>query len=361
LSTVLTNPVNPVTGQPFTNAAGQPCVAGNRIANGCISPVATKFLSYVPQSASGSVSSLGASPRDGDTYMFRVDWNQSSAHRIYGSYFSDRNTRSSPFSAGGNIPGFMGDNFDQDTRQLVVNDTYTFSPSLVNQATFSFLNTPSNELQSDTIDPSEFGINMPQYVPTGAVSVNVGDNFTLGSGFTTRFFGKNYQFRDTVSWIRGKHNFKFGYEMLRLNFRQVFIGSPGFAFTGSRSGDPTADFMLGAFDNLNLNFGIRDTDTITYAHSAFVQDEWRIRPRLMLTLGIRYEPFLPWVERNDRINTVVPGRQSTAVDLSVSENQYMDVSGAMPRRATSRRRKSAQSISISTAPFLAGSRRRSKR
>jgi len=101
--------------------------------------------------------------------------------------------------------------------------------------------------------------------------------------------------------------------MLRLNFRQVFIGSPGFAFTGARTGDPTADFMLGAFDNLNLNFGVRDTDTITYAHSAFVQDEWRIRPRLTLTLGVRYEPFLPWVERNDRINTVVPGRQSTAV------------------------------------------------
>ena len=60
--------------------------------------------------------------------------------------------------------------------------------------------------------------------PTGAVSIDVGGNFNLGSGFTTRFYRKNYQFRDTLSLIRGKHNFKFGYEMLRLNFRQVFIG-----------------------------------------------------------------------------------------------------------------------------------------
>ena len=154
---------------------------------------------------------------------------------------------------------------------------------------------------------------MPQYVPTGSVTIDVADNFNLGSGFTTRFKSQNFQFKDTMSWIRGKHSFKFGYEMLKLQFQQVFIGSPSFGFTGSRTGDPTADFLLGAYDNLNLNFGVRDTDASTYAHSAFFQDEWRIHPRLTLTLGIRYEPFLPWVEAQDRINTVVPGKQSTVV------------------------------------------------
>ena len=83
-------------------------------------------------------------------------------------------------------------------------------------------------MQTKTIDPTALGINMPQYVPTGSVSVNVGDAFTLGSGFTTRFYNHNWQFKDSLNWIRGKHNFKFGYEMLRLQFRQVFIGSPGF-------------------------------------------------------------------------------------------------------------------------------------
>ena len=119
---------------------------------------------------------------------------------------------------------------------------------------------------------------MPQYVPTGAVTVDVADNFTLGSGFTTRFASRNYQFKDTMSWIRGKHNLKFGYEALRLQFRQTYIGSPGFSFTGSRTGDPTADFLLGAYDNLNLNFGIRDTDVSTTAHSLFFQDQWRVAP-----------------------------------------------------------------------------------
>ena len=49
---------------------------------------------------------------------------------------------------------------------------------------------------------------MPQYVPTGAVSVDVADNFTLGSGFTTRFLSRNYQFKDSMSWIRGQAQFQ---------------------------------------------------------------------------------------------------------------------------------------------------------
>ncbi len=308
----LTNAIDPITNRPFTDPGGNACVSGNRIAAGCISPVATKLLQFVPTSPNGEINSLAASPRDGNQYMFRGDWNQSGRHRIYASWFEDRNSRSSPF-AGGNIPGYIGENFDQKTQQLSVNDTITFTPTLINQFTFGFLNTPSNQLQSTTIAPQDLGINMPQYVPTGAVSVDVADNFTLGSGFTTRFVSKNYQFKDSMSWIRGKHSFKFGYEMLKLQFQQVFIGSPSIAFTGSRTGDPTADFLLGAYDNVNLNFGIRDTDVSTYAHSAFFQDEWRLHPRLTLTLGIRYEPFLPWIEKNDRINTVVPGRVSTAV------------------------------------------------
>jgi outer membrane receptor protein involved in Fe transport len=308
----LNNPLDPRTNAPYVDAGGNPCVQGNRIATGCISPVARNLLNYIPQTASGQLNSLAYSPLDGNQYMFRVDYNQSTNHRIYGSFFSDKNTRSSPFSTG-NIPGYIGESVKQNTRQLVISDTYTVSPSILNQATFSFLDTPSDQLPTETIAPSALGINMPQYAPFGAATFNVADNFILGSASTSRFQSRNWQIRDTLSWIRGKHNFKFGYELLNLQFRQAWIGSPNFAFTGSRSGNPTADFMLGAYDSLNLNFGLRDTDASTKAHSFFVQDEWRVKPRLTLTLGLRYEPFLPWVEKNDRINTVVPGRQSTVV------------------------------------------------
>ena len=246
--------------------------------------------------------------------MTRGDWNHSEKHRVYGSFYYANNSLNSPLLAsGGTIPGYMSESFVTNTRNVVVNDIYTFSPSLINQATFSFLNSGSNQLQGKKIDPSTLGINMPQYAPGGAVDVNVGGEFDLGSGFTTRFLSHNYQFKDSMNWIKGRHNFKFGFELLHLQFEQIFIGSPGFNFNGTRSGDPVADFMLGAFSSLSLDFGVRDTNSKTNAMSAFFQDEWKVNNRLTVTLGIRYEPFLPWTEENNRIDTVRPGQQSTVI------------------------------------------------
>jgi hypothetical protein len=312
LGKALTDPIDPITQKPFTDITGRPCVVGNMIAPGCISPVAKKLLQFIPETPTGTLVSLGSSPLDGHLFMTRADWNQNSKHRLFGSFFYDHNSRSDPFN-GGNIPNYIPQSFSQDTRQVVVNDTYTFTPAVLNEATVSFMRTGSNQLQDKTIDPKDLGINMPQYLPGGAVSVNVASNFNLRSGFTTRFFNHNWQFKDSLNWIRGRHNFKFGYEMLHTQFRQVFIGSPNFNFNGKRSGDPVADFILGAFSSLSLDFGVRDTDTSTYWHAIYFQDGFKVTPRFMFTYGIRYEPFLPWVEKNNRINTVVPGRQSQAV------------------------------------------------
>src|SRR5665213_2065805 len=71
----LSDPKDPITGLPLTDANGNPCVAGNMIAPGCISPVAVNLLKYIPQSASGTVTSLASSPILNNTGNIRVDWN----------------------------------------------------------------------------------------------------------------------------------------------------------------------------------------------------------------------------------------------------------------------------------------------
>jgi hypothetical protein len=313
LGETLVNPTDPLTGKPLTDSNGLPCVSGNRIAPGCISPVATNLLKYVPTSATGSVVSLASSPLTEHLGLLRMDWNVTDNNRISGHYYQSQNSHENPFGGGGNIAGFVGETFEVNVKQTTVSDTHTFSPTVINQAVFSILNSQSNELETKTIDPSEFGINLPQYLPGGSVSVNVGNDFTLGTGYTTKFTGTNYQIRDSLNWIKGRHNFKFGVESLMLNFRQIFIGPPGFNFTGVRSGDPTADFMLGAFDSMNLDFGVRDNNDYTTYNSFYAQDEFKVTPRLTLTYGLRYEPFLPWKDKNDRINTIAPGIQSTVV------------------------------------------------
>jgi hypothetical protein len=312
LGTTLSNPTDAVTGKPLTDAGGNACVVGNRISTGCISPVATNLLKYVPLSPSGSVVSLAPSPLTENLGMLRVDWNQSEKNHLFGHYYENQNSRATPF-AGGNIPGYIGENFNVTNKHWALNDTYTFSPTLINQAIFSMLDSSSNEAENKTIDPVTLGINMPQYLPAGAVSVNVANDFALGTGTPTKFLGKNYQIRESLTWIKGRHNFKFGFESLKLNFRQVFIEPPYFSFSGVRSGDPMADFMLGAYDSLNLAFGVRDTDAYTTFNSFYAQDEFKLTPRLTVTAGLRYEPFLPWKDRHNRIDTISPGVQSKVV------------------------------------------------
>jgi len=317
----LTDPVDPITGKPLMDPSGNPCVAGNKISAGCISPVAQKLLAFVPQTANNTYVALAAQPRAGDLFMTRGDWNQSEKHRVYGSFYYANNNQSSPLlSNDGTLPGYMSESFVTNTREAVINDIYTFSPTLINQFTFSFLDSGSNQLQGKSVPPSTFGINMPQYVPQGSIDFNVGGEFVLGSGYTTRFFSHNYQFKDSMNWIKGRHNFKFGFELLKLQFEQIFIGSPSVSFNGTRTanasgagGDPFADFLLGAFASVNLDFGVRDTNSSTNAMSAYFQDEWKVNNRLTVTLGIRYEPFLPWTERHNRIDTVNPGQQSTVI------------------------------------------------
>ena len=280
----LRNPTDPITGAPFTDASGSPCVAGNVIRSGCISPVAKNYLAqYIPQSPTNTIVALAAAPRDNYNWMARGDFVQSTHHTLYGHFYRDHNASINP-NSGGTLSGYFQEPRVNDVYQVNLSDTYTFSPTLLNQATVSFLRTTTDRGNDHNIDPKSLGINLPVYNPTGGVSISVSGRFNLTSAGTTQFFNDSWQFRDSLSKIHGRHNFKFGYELLRLGFHQIFIGSPNFAFTNSRSGDATADFMLGAFDNLGHGFGIRDTDTQTYAHSVFFQDEFKISSRLTLTL-----------------------------------------------------------------------------
>ncbi len=61
--------------------------------------------------------------------------------------------------------------------------------------------------------------------------MNVNGNFVLGSGTPSGIFSTNWQAKDSLSWTRGRHQMKFGYELLHLQFEQQFLGAPSFNFT----------------------------------------------------------------------------------------------------------------------------------
>ncbi|HEY8535212.1 MAG TPA: hypothetical protein VIL25_02150, partial [Vicinamibacterales bacterium] len=124
---------------------------------------------------------------------------------------------------------------------------------------------------------------------------------------------ESWQFKDTMTFNVVNHTLKWGYELIWSSFEFNLALTRSASFTGTRTGNAIADFMLGAFDNSTVEFGIADHSPSTFKHQAFIEDSWKIHPRLTVNYGIRYEPFIPWDQKGGRHTGFIPGEQSVVV------------------------------------------------
>ena len=310
LSTALRNPVNPITNAPFTDSSGAPCVSGNIISAACISPVSRGLLDqYVPSSASGNVVTLAPAPRDHAVYMGRVDYHFSADNQLSAHFFADRSDSS---SWPGNV-NYVEQGVFSDVNQFGLSDTHIFSRRFVNEATFSYLTSRSGGGALTQIAPRDQGVN----VDVG--NDGRGMSYTISGSVNLNYPGVNaqdyvsWQFKDTMTYNLGNHTLKWGYEFIRpvFEFNLALLRSE--SFTGTRTGNAIADFMIGAFDNSTIEFGIADHSPSTVKHQAFIADSYKIHPRLTLDYGLRYEPFIPFDQKGGRHTTWSPGVQSTVV------------------------------------------------
>ncbi len=135
-------------------------------------------------------------------------------------------------------------------------------------------------------------------------------NFGI-TGYTTLGLGgfnpvdrdsQNRQLLADATWTTGKHTVKFGGNLLRsqnniFNIRNE-IGN--YTFNSRYTTDGMADFMLGMASAYAWNTRIQ-VDLRMWNAGFFVQDDWKITPRLTLNLGARYEVVLPFVDKRDRM------------------------------------------------------------
>jgi hypothetical protein len=129
-------------------------------------------------------------------------------------------------------------------------------------------------------------------------------------------YGPNpfYDVSDSVSYLLGKHTFKFGVEITRVETdfnnhdeRGRFDFRGGAAFGGST---PLEDFFAGALPggafapNALVGNAARTMTWMNYA--GFVQDDWRLTPKLMVNLGLRYSFVSPFKEANNLLGNFDP-------------------------------------------------------
>jgi hypothetical protein len=129
------------------------------------------------------------------------------------------------------------------------------------------------------------------------------------------------EFQDNVSYLRGKHAFKFGLEASRIeadNFvndergRIEFLGAQQFCPRGALPGDPvcastTLEDFFGGLPSFGFQFiGTQNYRVTWHSLSGFAQDDWRITSKIMLNLGLRYSYYSPFHEVNNHLGNFDP-------------------------------------------------------
>jgi hypothetical protein len=218
-------------------------------------------------------------------------------------------------------------NFPFDTpvhaRFLNITETHLFSPTFVNEFRFGFVHINDQLNNIDPITATDVGIQRPTNSVTSSVY-----KFVMGSsGFE---FGpapfanqsqdqNNFDFVDTVSWVKGKHVFRFGGEYTRVNldklFPQVFNGELFFITEAAGPiSTPTTDFqnfLIGAPQASFGAGGVFNHQYRTNNYGVFVQDDWKFRPNLTLNLGFRTEIFGAFHDNLCHIGNIDPALANT--------------------------------------------------
>ena len=240
-------------------------------------------------------------------------------------YFADNYTQVNPYptlQGGANVPGFGA--LNQGRSQLAtIGLTKSFGSNSVNEFHFSYVRavndvgTPQGTVGTSLasqgfVTPSGQPSILPQRPNIVGVENVIFNNFIIGSTITGLNQTDNtFEYRDSFSHIIGAHTLTMGGELMfsQVNAAADVQSNGTFSFFGSETGLDFADFLIGAPSFYKQGdaepFYMRN-----HYGSLFVQDSWRVRPHLTLNYGLRWDAIMPWYEKYNQIQTLVPGEQS---------------------------------------------------
>jgi hypothetical protein len=293
-------------------------------------PAAVAAMKLVPQASSGNTyfGALG-NKFDRDQGLVKIDQHFGQKNILSGTYFIESQRTFAPLAFGGSaLPGF-GELDLTRFQNIILHDTHSISPTLLNDARASYHrrgapgvapvnNTSPASLGFTGIIPDDAGAPGPPFFSTSSIAW--GNTY---QGPQTRY-DNTYQLVDTVSWMKGKHAWKFGVDAKTYQQNQLFdfINNGYIDFDGSGTDNGYVKKIIpGLSTDLN-DFANGYTDDFEQSnsgrqgyrdkfYSVFAQDDWKARPNLTINLGLRWEYDAPLTEIHNQIVAFRPGQITT--------------------------------------------------
>ncbi|HKM65585.1 MAG TPA: TonB-dependent receptor [Candidatus Acidoferrum sp.] len=281
------------------------------------SKVMTNIFGLLPPtngSLNNNVIDRSVSSTSANLFDVKIDHIFSDKHRISGGFDYD-NTDTGGSSDLGPI---FGSRTPQSTRYARITDNYVFSPTIVNQAMFGFSRRFRGEVSNSLGQGYPEQIGLTGVNNTTFPCIKWGDtNYQVNNCGDSQFADNVYQITDAVSWVKGKHSFKFGGEirMLQFNVRRLTQGSGEFDFAAAQTSSTGDASGVGGNSVASGLFGLSDTTTLNYGNfsgvrykdfAMYAQDSYRFSSKLTLNYGLRYDIDLPASEAFNRFSAVDP-------------------------------------------------------
>ena len=307
-----------------------------------VSPLSLKLLPLFQPNSGPTGTLTGGFPNtnQSDNVLAKIDYNLNSHHTLGGSYFYGYDTNTSEDN---NVqrPQFLTV-FTLRTQALAAHWTYTPNSSWVNEARFGLTryNRPLYTVDH-SVNPTSYGINtgvtnpvvfgLPEFRITGLTQLGGNATWPNVTGPNT-----NFDFVDHVSYLHGKHAFKFGGEIRKSLVNQgsyrdgrgLFTFTGNVAFPGSTS---LEDFLAGTPKNLKLQVGNPQRSMRDWNYAGFFEDDWRVTKKVTLNLGLRYEYSTPWSAENNLLGNWEPGVGLEQVGRQISSPYNADHRDFAPR------------------------------
>jgi outer membrane receptor protein involved in Fe transport len=284
-----------------------------------IDPIAQKILNFYPRPTSGLNSFVTTQTLsvNNDQFGVRFDQYLSPSDNLSLRYMFSGGPTTDPLStSGANVPGFpVG---EQDRAQnFVATETHVFSPAVVGVVRLSYLrNKFLFDQHINHEPPSSSGF---EYEPTLAAAagppfIQVAGYASVGDPITgpRNTYQNTFDFSGSLSWIRGRHELKFGggFRRDQINALQGIASNGFFVFSTFPYSNGFASFLSGQPVVFLQGGGNFERHIRGRALNFYGQDTYKVTSRLALNLGLRYELPFPYTELHNLQNLFVPGAQS---------------------------------------------------